>query len=209
MKIFKRHIEPCDYHNIKENLKRESDIIMYPKSKVFLYDEKTTFKGYLCNRAPGMDLTNFILSIADGKTDILFDDFLTGYYDKFLPELKKENVLLSDIKLEHIYFDDCFYLIDTDWYTNRTKDMTIEEKDEKNISRINTYLNNFIFAFLNIEVCNNLFFDISTEEKYKDEYIEKIFEGIKKATNGSVVSFSELLNYKFSYSDRVKYKHLK
>ena len=198
LKIFKYDISPSDYQNIKANLKRKSDIIMYPNSKVYIYDEKLRFKGYTCDEAPGIALSNMRSLIRNGKEDISFDDFLSGYYDKFLPKLKKENVLLSDIKLQHIFFDNCFYLIDTDWYKEKPEDMTIKEKNEKNIKKFNTYLNNFIFYFLSIEICNNLEFGISLEERYKEVYIEKIIEGIIKATNGEVNSFNELYNYKFN-----------
>lgn len=206
LKIFKQTIEPSDFQNIKANLKRKSKIIMYPTNKVYLYDEKLYFKGYLCNKAPGVDLFSMRSLIRNSEEDILFDDFLAGYYDKFLPKLKKEDVLLSDVKLEHIFFNYCFYLIDTDWYIDRPNDMSIGEKNNKNISKINTQLNNFIFNFLPIEVCNNIEFDICLNERFEEVYIEKIFEGIKKATNGEVNSFNELLNYKFTDSEEDK-KH--
>lgn len=198
LKLFKRELDIEALNKIKKNLKRKSEVIMYPTNKVLLMAEKTTFKGYLCNKAPGDDLSVFRYLIKEGKKDISFDSFLTGYYDKFLPQLKKEDVLLSDVKLQHIFFHDCFYLIDTDWYTDRPNDMSIKEKNEKNINKFNTYLNNFVFYFLSIEVCNNLEFNISLEDRYKEVYIEKIFEGIRKATNGEVNSFNELYNYKYS-----------
>ena len=197
LKIFKQDIAPTDYQNIKANLKRKSDIIMYPESKVYLYDEKLCFKGYLSDKAPGIDLSSIRPLIRDGKEDISFDNFLKEYYDIFLPKLKQEDVILNDIKLEHIFFRDFFCLIDTDWYVQRPSDMLVKEKDEKNIGKINTYLGNFIFNFVPIEVCNDLTFDISLQEKYSEIYIEKIFEGIVKTTNNEVNTFNELLNYKY------------
>lgn len=198
LKIFKRYIEPSDYQNIKLNLKRKSDIIMYPETKVYLFDEKLRFKGYTCDKAPGVDLYSIQALIVEGKEDISFNRFLAGYYDIFLPKLKKENVILNDVKLNHIFFRDYFCLIDTDWYIERPTDMTNEEKDEKNIDKINTYLGNFIFNFVPIEVCSDLTFNISLEEKNSEIYIEKIFESIIKATNGEVDTFYELFNYRFS-----------
>ena len=197
LKLFKYDIAPSDYQNIKANLQRKSDIIMYPESKVYEYDEKLVLKGYICNKAPGFDLSIMRTLIKDNKEDISFDGFLSGYYDIFLPKLKKEDVILSDIKLEHIFFRDFFCLIDTDWYTSRPNDMTIEYKNKKNIERINTYLSNFVFYFLPISVCSNIEFDISLKERFNEIYIQKIFEGIIKATNGDVDTFNELLNYRF------------
>lgn len=204
LKIFKKDITPSDYQNIKANLKRKSDIIMYPVSKVYLYDEKLRFKGYTCDKAPGVNLSSARGLIKDGKEDISFDSFLKGYYDIFLPKLKKEDVILNDIKLGHIFFREYFCLVDTDWYIQKPSDMLDKEKDEKNIGKINTYLGNFIFSFVPIEVCNYLTFDVSLQEKYSEIYIEKIFEGIIKATNGEVNSFNELYNYKFSDSEESK-----
>lgn len=201
LKIFKDDIEPEDYRNIKRNLKRESSVIMYPRDEAYLFDKILYFKGYLCNKAPGTDLLNMQTLIKKDNDDISFDNFLAAYYDKFLPELKKEMVLIDDIKLAHIFFKDCFYLVDTDWYSSIPCDMIVTEKDMRNIRPVNKYLVDFIFSFISNDVFNSFHFDIKVVNMHMEGYIEYIIKEIRKVTNNEVNTFNEFFHYKFIDSE--------
>ena len=205
LKVFKRKITPYEYKNIEKNLKRESNIIMYPTQKMFLEDKTLSLKGYLCNKAPGTDLCSLGNFIANGKEDISFESFLSAYYDKFLPELKKESVILSDIKLIHIFFNECLYLIDTDWYEEKPNYMLEDQKNMANIKLLNAYLSNFIFKFISLDSCNDLFSKLCLENKASDNYIAKLLAEIKRVTSYEVSSLAEL--FKYTYKDDEKGKN--
>ena len=197
LKIFRRKLDSSQIEKIEKNLKRKSEIIMYPTNKVFLLDKKLYFKGYICDKAPGVDLIKLITSIKNGKNDIMFDDFLSVYYDGFLPLLKKEDVLLKDTKLEHIFWENGLFLIDTDQYVDRPRSMLTNHKDALNVSELNYELNTFIMEFGTSALCWDLLHKIPKEQLQEESNIEKLIEEIRKLTNREVDSFNSLLNYKY------------
>lgn len=197
LKIFSRKLDSTQIKKIKKNSRRNSKIIMYPKKRVFVLDRKIKFKGYVCDKAPGVDFVKLGSLIKNGVLDITFDEFLEIYYDKFLPLLKKENVVLKDVQLRHMFWDDGLYLIDTDQYIDRPRSMTKECKDTLNVSLLNYEIKNFIMEFISPPLCWDLLHDVSGKES--DDYYElkKVIGILRGFTNQEVKSFNELFNYKY------------
>ena len=187
LKIYYDDIHPDILKNINNNIKKNSNIIMYPKDKLYV-DFK--LKGYYCLKAPGISLEELSNDIINGFKDLLFDDFLGMYYDKFLPEIIKENVVFDDLKLEHTFIDDNFYFIDTDFYKEKENNISNKSVKERNLSNINFFIfNYFIYSFTN----ENLYIP----NNYKENYMEKMINNIRIKSNNYVDSFSKLNNYKF------------
>ena len=197
LKIFGRKLDSNQTKKIKKKLRRNSKIIMYPKKRVFLFDKKIKFKGYVCDKAPGVDFVKLVSLIKNGELDITFDEFLEIYYDKFLPLLKKEDVVLKDVQLWHMFWDDGLYLIDTDQYIDRPCSMTKECKDTLNISLLNYEIKNFIMEFISPPLCWDLLHNVSGKESEDYYDLKKVIEILRRFTNQEVNSFNGLFNYKY------------
>ncbi len=66
LKVFHVHIDDDIKENIENNLKRESNIIMYPKCMLFEKRSKK-FRGYFMDEAPGKKLLTLRNEIICGK----------------------------------------------------------------------------------------------------------------------------------------------
>lgn len=197
LKVFKSEINKEMQNMIKKNLKRNSSIIMYPKSKMFLCDNKIKLRGYLCDKAPGNNLNILQTKIENNEDDILFDDFLRAYYEQFLPKLKKEDVFIHDVKFDHIFWKNGLYLIDTDLYRERFKFISRKEKDEANINIVNIDLTNFILKFISFENLKTVFKDLKIDDKCSELFISNLINDIRDLTNGNVNSFRQLFEYNY------------
>lgn len=186
LKVFFNNVSPVMLENINNNLNRKSDIIMYPKSKLYI-DNK--FKGYYTDMAPGISLENLALEIKKKVSNLSFDDYLSIYYDKFLPNLIKEKVIFDDIKLEHTFIKDNFYFIDTDLYKEQDN-MSLKDIKDVNLSNLNFFVFNYFIYFFSDE--NFYVPDTSSEN-----YMERIINNIRSKTNYYVDSFGALDSYKF------------
>lgn len=204
LKVFHRPINfiSSKYERIQNNLKRQNDYIMYPKDILKINERRTLMDGYTCDKAPGVDINKLSSLICDGKIDITFDDFLTAYYDRFLPATKKEQVIFFDVKPEHMFYDDNFYMIDTDLYREKNEHITIKEKDEINCTQIirciTIFLNNFLPCSAKLS-CHN--------EIANDKYLYKKIEMIRALLGDSVNSFGQLNNYKFTDDEIQEMRH--
>ena len=187
LKIFTRKLEPYIETNTKRNLKRESDIIMYPISRVFV-DEKN---GYICDKASGLDLDTIMDMISNGKYNISFDKLLSAYYDEFLDKLLKEKVLLEDIKPSHIFIDDSISLIDSDFYKKVPVFMTNSNKNKRNLKKVNNSVISLVEYFLPNEL-NFSYNDIDSSS-----YLYKNINNIKKVSGGQINSLGDFLDYRF------------
>lgn len=189
IKIFRYDLNSHYKENILSHLKKDSKIILWPKALVF---EKGFFtdklKGYYMDKAPNDNLLNIRNKVLHDNMDITFDQILYIYYDKFLPELKNENVLLSDVKMGHIFLDDNLYLTDTD-------NFTIEEKSGEiykcNLSQVNFCMKMLFDNLMNSSLRNN----INYKNTYEDEFIYDMIKNIRSKTNGEACSLLSLKNY--------------
>lgn len=194
LKIFRVPLYGFIKENVRNNLKRKSEFIMYPERKLFLTRENPQFYGYKCKKAPGYSFNDIKEKVYEEELDISFDDFLTAYYDRFIRCIKKEDVIMCDIKPEHIFWDYNLYLIDTDFYTKNNFVLN-STKDKVNISKINNSLLEFFNYFL-----EKRFLSINIDCA-KKSFLEKFIKEIRKTTNYEVNSLKELNNYKFVDSE--------
>lgn len=191
IKLFNYNLTNYDKENILSHLNKESKIILWPESlvfkKVFFKDK---LKGYYMPMAKGDNLIALRNKILDGTKDISFDEFLSVYYDKFLPELKKEEVLLSDIKMSHIFLGDNLLLVDTDTYN--VCDDYCEKIYKQNLSQVN-YSIKMLFDYI---VSSELKFNTSKNVLSKEMFLDDMIKDIKIVTDSSVNSLLTLKNYK-------------
>ena len=71
------------------------------------------------DEAPGKKLLTLRNEIICGKNDISFEELLYLYYDMFIPKLKKEEVVINDMKSCQVFIDDNIYLTDTDTFYDK------------------------------------------------------------------------------------------
>ncbi len=187
LKVFFTDVSKLVLDNINNNLKRQSPIIMYPKSKLYIEDK---FKGYYANMAPGISLENLVLEIKNKTMDLSFDDYLSIYYDKFLPCLIKENVIFDDIKLEHTFIKDNFYFIDTDLYKKQEENVSLKSIKDINLSNLNFFVFNYFIYSFSME-------NFYVPDNFKENYMERLINNIRYKTNYYVDSFKMLDSYKF------------
>lgn len=187
LKVFFTDVSNQVLDNINNNLKRQSPIIMYPKSKLYIEDK---FKGYYANMAPGISLENLVLEIKNKTMDLSFDDYLSIYYDKFLPCLIKENVIFDDIKLEHTFIKDNFYFIDTDLYKKQEENVGLKSTKDINLSNLNFFVFNYFIYSFSME-------NFYVPDNFKEDYMERLINNIRYKTNYYVDSFKMLDSYKF------------
>lgn len=108
-------------------------------------------------KASGTHMLDLKNDIKDDKVILPFDEFLY-YYDIFLNELEKEEVLIRDLKPEQIFFDKKFVLTDSDSFDD-IRDFSVK-------------------FYINLYECKNIYeanlFNINTVmEKYLKEYFYK------------------------------------
>lgn len=172
--------------SIYKNIQKESPIVLYPKKKLYrisLTKVPFTPYGYYMDKAPGKNLLQLRNEILCDKSDLEFDDLLKIYYDDFLPVLKEEKDEFVDLKLEHIFLDDNFYIVDTDAFKQRTYAY------DYNLEHFNEVLDDMIESMTP-----------QTEEKqyidYNDEsYLDNKIKYLKKQTSNNINSFRQLNNY--------------
>lgn len=195
IKIFYTDIKDRILKNIEANLKRSSNIIMYPKAKV-LEKDINKLCGYYMDIAPGKTLLRLRNEMLCGKSDMSFEYFLYLYYDKFLPELKNEEVLISDMKSCQIYIDDNIYLTDTDTFLDK------QSNDTKIWLRLMKY-NNVLNG--NLNEINKVFYEtfnfngrvyiwMDDYDLGNVNYMYKFIDEIKSKTNQNIKTFKEFFS---------------
>lgn len=196
LKVFNSDINSDTLSAINKNLKRESNIVLYPKRKLYKVEFlEAKPSGYYMNKAPGIDLKTMVFDILTGEIDLSFNDFLSLYYDKFIPELKKEDALLNDVKIAHVFIDDNFYLIDTDFYSDALS--SSDETYKRNLLEVNSCFHNFLCYFSKYLVpAYGIFTDEEIEKFRKETYIDDKINYIKRLTSSSVDTFGKLNEYK-------------
>ena len=187
LKVFKNELSPYLKSNIKRNLKRESDIIMYPKDRVYVDDKY----GYICNIAPGNDLSSIMDFVDKQIYDLSFDKLLSAFYDEFLEKLNKEKILLEDVKPSHIFIDDSMTLIDSDLYRKVPIFMTDKTRKELNLLKVNDSVISLLEYFLPESLSFNY------KDNKKDYYLYKNIDNIKKISFNEIYSLKSLMNYNF------------
>lgn len=190
IKRFKDDIDSNMKKNIEENIKRQSPIFLYPKCKVYEKNNENNLKlrGYFMDEAPGIDLLRLRNGILSGKNDMAINDFLTIYYDKLLPLLLHEDMLMLDMKLCQMFIDDNFYFVDTDpFYKSNIKilrDYNFNSAYEWNLKEINSVITGFFDMIFNYKVDSNL--------EYKDDnYINNYLINVIRITKGKAKSFRQ------------------
>lgn len=191
VKVFHQRI-PSEFKKvIKKQLAMESELFLFPKKKLYVYDLlSVTYKGYVADSAPGISLFNLLSKVKLGEEDVTFDRLLCIYYDAFLPLLLKENVLIRDNKLKHMFIDDNVYFVDTDYYLKKPDDMSVNKKNRENLYMINEVFYQLFFG-LNYSVykCINAGYD-------SESYFDILIQDINKLSLGEVKSLRGLYNYK-------------
>lgn len=180
---------------IDNDIKRSSNIILWPRKKVFKVNKKASYMaGYFMDKAPNISLLDLKNKIISQKTDISFDDFLRVYYDNFLSALKKEEIYMVDIKLAHVFIDDNFYFIDTDGYFEKDDNFIFAKTDQAkpydyNLKEINRVLALFMDCIMgpNIMVYKD-------EDLSKESFLYDAIFNARKLTKTN--SFMKLSNYK-------------
>ncbi len=185
MKIF-NNLDSYILNNIKLNVKRTSNIIIYPNDLVFLNKK---FIGYTMNKAPGTSLDEIINDIFCFKKDIAFEEFLTFFYDKFIPELKKQDVLMNDIKPCHMFIDDNIYFIDTDCYEQLSNES--EDAFKHNVFIINQVLMNLMLDYSEFYIQEPTLIELGNVN-----FMKKQLHELDVLTHGDVKTFKELVYYK-------------
>lgn len=193
IKLFNYNLTNYDKENILSHLNKESKIILWPESLVFKKGFfKDKLKGYYMPMAKGDNLIALRNKILTGKKDVSFDEILSIYYDKFLPELKKEEVLLGDVKMAHVFLSDNISLTDTDAFDIR--DDYCEKIYKCNLSQVN-YSIKMLFDYI---ISSELRFNTSKSVLSKETFLDDMIKDISKVTDSSVNSLLTLNNYKRS-----------
>lgn len=192
LKVFHVYIDDDIKENIENNLKRKSNIIMYPKCKLF---EKRTkkFRGYFMDEAPGKNLLKLKNEIICGKNDISFEELLYLYYDMFIPELKKEEVVISDMKSCQVFIDDNIYLTDTDLFYDKDNSYAkkwLKDCSYRDVFHANIHEMNYVFKVVFNDIGNQMIW-LHDDELRDVNYIYKYFDEIRKVTNNSVKTLRE------------------
>lgn len=186
IKVFDGMIPSKIKRHISKQIKLDSKVFMYPRKRLYVYgDFKIKYKGYLKKSAPGYDLPEIISKVKNGTFDIPFERLLSVYYDYFLLYLLKEEVLVSDVKMEHIFVDDSIYLIDTDLYEHSLSFMSDLEKKNHNLFEINSSLYRFFYQ-LNPNTRR-----YTNTDFYKEEYLYNFIKDISKDSNGMIKTLSD------------------
>lgn len=188
LKIYYNNVPFYLRSSINKNIKRDSKIILYPKCK--LYKKGIIFptlKGYYMDEAPGINLLTLSNNIISGKQDLSFDEILSLYYDSFIPELKTEKILMSDLKLPHIFVDDNFYFTDTDSYEDGFSNSFMYRENLKQI--------NFVFFDFFINV-GSLPIKAYSSSFSKENYFYRQVNEIRKLTGNSVNTLREFCEYR-------------
>lgn len=194
LKIFTRKLEYYVENNIKRNMKRESDIIMYPKNMVYIDYKKKFMDGYTCKLADGIDLNTLFEQIENNTGDLSFDKLLSAYYDNFLDKLNKEKVYLNDVKPAHIFIDDNINIIDSDFFRSKPLAMTNSEMKKQNLIEVN----GSIIAIINHYLPGDYWVNNNIES---ENFIYNYIKGIEKITNNNIDSMLKLSKYKFTDSE--------
>lgn len=194
LKIFTRKLEYYVENNIKRNMKRESDIIMYPKNMVYIDYKKKFMDGYTCKLADGIDLNTLFEQIENNTGDLSFDKLLSAYYDNFLDKLNKEKVYLNDVKPAHIFIDDNISIIDSDFFRSKPLAMTNSEMKKQNLIEVN----GSIIAIINHYLPGDYWGNNNIES---ENFIYNYIKGIEKITNNNIDSMLKLSKYKFTDSE--------
>ena len=197
LKIFTKKLEMYIKKNIKRNLKRESDIIMYPKDRVYIDNKKSFMDGYTCYLASGMDFDTLFSEVLDNNMDLSFDKLLSAFYDEFLEKLNKEKILLEDVKPNHVFIDDSITLIDSDFYRSVPIFKSDNERKKENLIEVN----GSIIPIINYFLPGKLMFNIDNMDN--EMFLYNSISNIEKLTNNYVDSLYKLSNYKFS-DDQIK-----
>lgn len=192
LKIYHHKIDKLLLSHLKKNIKRESNIIIYPECFVYEnYINDNNIRGTYMKKASGTHMLDFKNDIKDDKVILTFDEFLC-YYNIFLNELEKEEVLIRDLKPEQIFFDKKFVLTDSDSFDD-IRDFSVKFYinlyDCKNIYEANLFnINTVMEKYLK----ENFYKDIdASDNELKDRnYIYSLLKQIKLKEN--VKTFNNL-----------------
>ena len=190
LKVFYDAISSRIESAIDKNIKRDSEIIFYPRSKLYMKSFSISrLKGYYMDEAPGINLLTLRNNVISGKQDLTFEELLSIYYDCFIPKLRKEDILMDDLKLSHIFIDDNFYFTDTDLYMDGlASDSSIYEE---NLSQVNSLL----FGFLG-DIGEFFRYDYECVGLSEENYFYRQISEIKRITGNSVNTLREFCEYK-------------
>ncbi|MBQ9012324.1 MAG: hypothetical protein IJ094_01915 [Bacilli bacterium] len=201
VKLFFQNISHTNILRIERNIKIDSNIIMYPRCKVFSYEENKII-GYFMNIAPGTDFQT-LCDNSFSKKDISFEYLLHIFYDKFIKDLKNEELMIYDMKPCQVFIDDNLYLTDTDlfrgeedeYYMSNIGDFkAFRDVYSYNIDQINKVLAQ---AFYRCASNGDYYFKYPLfRDKTDENYIFKIINDIITATKGEVKTFGQLFTYK-------------
>lgn len=198
IKRYREDISDSMRLSLEENIKRSSEIFIYPKCLVFEKElfQKEKLRGTFMDEAKGIDLIRLQSKILSGDVDLDIDEFLTIYYDKLLPILKKEEVLIFDMKPYQIFIGTNFSYVDTDPFcdanTKTAKDF-IKAQELSAAYEWNLYeTNKCITSAFNIIFKNKVKSILEfSDQNYINDYI-----GIAiKLVNGKAKTFKEVEKY--------------
>lgn len=214
IKSFYEEIDKATLMRIKKNLKRNSKIVIYPKKLVYKlkyekYKLSISLVGYYMKKAPGINLTKLLKNIIIGSMDLSYERLLYLYYEKFLPELREEEVAIYDMKASHVFIDDNIYLTDTDdfddeLYVDDTdilsklyKEPEVEYLEDNSFDRIYKYNLgeiNKCFEYILYFISN---YSLNIDYNLEDEnYLKAVISQIKEQTSADVKTLGQLNKYK-------------
>lgn len=175
---------------IEKQLLIQSPIVMYPRKKLYLRGIPwLTFKGYLTTKAPGFNLSSLIQRVKLGEQDLMFDDVLRIYYDKFLPLLLRENTCFFDVSKDHVFIDDNIFIADTDFYEIRPKWISERQKNQNNLYAVNRSFYNFFYGV------NPVVHQVVKPDFQDEAYLDYFITDLNKKTAGRVKSLRMLYDY--------------
>ncbi len=103
--------------------------------------------------------------------------------------------MLNDVKMPHVFIDDNFYLIDTDFYSDALS--SSDETYKRNLLEVNSCFDNFLCCFFGyISPKYDVYTDEEMEALKTERYIDDKISYIRELTNDSVDTFRKLNEYK-------------
>lgn len=193
LKIYHHKINEFLLEKLKKNIKRESNIIIYPDC--FIYENyicDDNIRGTYMKKAEGIHLLDLKDDIKDDKVILTFDEFLY-YYELLLNELEKEEVLIRDLKPEQVFLNNNFVLTDSDSFDDESDFSVVfymglyncDSIYAANIFNINNMINKYVKEYFYNDI------DDSERKLKNKDYIYSLFEELENKE--SVKTFNKLI----------------